>query len=80
MLAQEKDNSQDKGKDQAAQKPPAVVIGGASLFGGTGTIFGTLVGTLIISILLVIVVNIWRGPAIAYRVIPSPAARRSLAA
>jgi aldose 1-epimerase len=28
MLAQEKDNSQDKGKDQAAQKPPAVVIGG----------------------------------------------------
>jgi ribose transport system permease protein len=30
----------------------AVVIGGASLFGGTGTIFGTLVGTLIISILV----------------------------
>jgi ribose transport system permease protein len=30
----------------------AVVIGGASLFGGSGTIFGTLVGTLIISILV----------------------------
>lgn len=30
----------------------AVVIGGASLFGGTGTIFGTLIGTLIISILV----------------------------
>lgn len=30
----------------------AVVIGGASLFGGTGTIFGTLVGTFIISILV----------------------------
>jgi ribose transport system permease protein len=30
----------------------AVVIGGASLFGGTGTIFGTLIGTFIISILV----------------------------
>jgi ribose transport system permease protein len=30
----------------------AVVIGGASLFGGTGSIFGTLIGTLIISILV----------------------------
>jgi len=30
----------------------AVVIGGASLFGGTGTIFGTVVGTFIISILV----------------------------
>jgi ribose transport system permease protein len=30
----------------------AVVIGGASLFGGSGTIFGTLVGTFIISILV----------------------------
>ncbi len=28
MLAQEKDNPQDKGKEQATQKPPAVVIGG----------------------------------------------------
>lgn len=30
----------------------AVVIGGASLFGGSGTIFGTLIGTLIISVLV----------------------------
>jgi len=30
----------------------AVVIGGASLFGGTGTVFGTLIGTFIISILV----------------------------
>lgn len=30
----------------------AVVIGGASLFGGKGTIFGTLIGTLIISVLV----------------------------
>jgi ribose transport system permease protein len=30
----------------------AVVIGGASLFGGIGTIFGTLIGTFIISILV----------------------------
>jgi ribose transport system permease protein len=30
----------------------AVVIGGASLYGGTGTIFGTVIGTLIISILV----------------------------
>jgi ribose transport system permease protein len=30
----------------------AVVIGGASLFGGTGTIFGTVIGTFIISVLV----------------------------
>ena len=29
----------------------AVVIGGASLFGGEGTIIGTLIGTLIIAVI-----------------------------
>lgn len=38
----------------------AVVIGGASLFGGRGTIAGTVVGTLIISVLLtgLIIINV----------------------
>jgi ribose transport system permease protein len=47
----------------------AVVIGGASLFGGTGTIFGTVVGTLIISILVsgLVLINVqpfWQEVAV----------------
>jgi len=47
----------------------AVVIGGASLFGGRGTILGSIIGTLIISVLLtgLIVINVapfWQEVAV----------------
>ena len=47
----------------------AVVIGGASLFGGTGTIFGTVVGTFVISVLVtgLVLVNVqpfWQEVAV----------------
>ena len=47
----------------------AVVIGGASLFGGRGRILGSIIGTLIISVLLtgLIIVNVppyWQEVAV----------------
>jgi ribose transport system permease protein len=48
----------DAGSARMLDAVSAVVIGGASLFGGTGTIWGTVIGTLIIGCLEIGLVNL----------------------
>lgn len=48
----------DAGSARMLDAVSAVVIGGASLFGGTGTIWGTVIGALIISCLEIGLVNL----------------------